>query len=345
MKNTSDKDRQVIDISIKTALKLKSNDYSVLEEKFYDFFGSRLDSVQPILNRVFSKTVSIIIPSYNSKKTLPGVLLSISKQKITKSELGLIEVIVIDDGSTDETFTEVQKLELNFKLLYIQQKNFGRSIARNNGAKVATGEIIIFIDSDVLLEQHFIREHMLRHECLEDSVFVGFRDNVELIGEDIQKYVIEGEKPDIKKDPRFFKHIPSDWKRLHRPMDTSRYGDFRVVEETNNLKNFGMDRVLGIWDLPTMVITHSVSIKKNDFIMCGGFSTEFTGWGMEDTFLGASLISLGKYIVPVFSTGVSHIKHEERSGTREQRMAEFHKNVVVYQTLLDKKINDISSKE
>lgn len=341
MKEISDKNKDIFDASIKTALKLKSNDYTILEEKFYNFYGSRLDSVQPITSMVFSRTVSIIIPSYNSKKTLPGVLLSVSEQKITKSELDLVEVIVIDDGSTDKTFAEVQKLELNFKLLYIQQKNLGRSVARNNGAKIAKGEIFIFIDSDVLLEEHFIREHMLRHECLENSVFVGFRDNVELVGKDIQKYVIERKKPDIKKDPRFFKHISLDWKRLHRPMDTSRYGDFRVVEETNNLKNFGMDRVLGVWDLPTMVIAHSVSIKKNDFLMCRGFNIEFTGWGMEDTFLGACLISLGKYIIPVFSTGVSHIKHEERSGTREQRMTEFHKNVVVYQTLLNKKISDL----
>ena len=253
----------------------------------------------------------------------------------------MIEVVVIDDGSTDETFIEVQKLELNFKLNYIQQKNLGRSIARNNGAKVANGEIFIFIDSDVLLEEHFIREHMLRHQCLKDSVFVGFRDNVELVGEDIQKYVIERKKPDIKKDPRFFKNIPPEWERLHRPMDTSRYGDFRIVAETDNFKNFGMDQVLGVWDLPTMFITHSISIKKNDFLQCRGFSTEFTGWGMEDTFLGACLISLGKYIVPIFSTGVSHIKHEERSGTRAQRISEFHNNVLTYQILLDKKISDV----
>ena len=62
---------------------------------------------------------------------------------------------------------------------------------------------------------------------------------------------------------------------------------------------------------------------------------------MEDTFLGACLISLGKYIVPVFSTGVSHVKHEERSGTRAQRISEFHNNVLAYQILLDKKISDV----
>lgn len=87
---------------------------------------------------------SIIIPMYNSEKYIRRCLESVIDQ-----EFNDYEVIVIDDGSTDETIEIISKYvdsELNIEL--IQQNNAGVSAARNTALNYATGEYILFLDSD-----------------------------------------------------------------------------------------------------------------------------------------------------------------------------------------------------
>lgn len=90
--------------------------------------------------------VSVIIPAYNSSKTILNTLLSVKKQNYDK-----IEVIVIDDGSLDNTAAIVEQFaEQNgdLNIVLIKKKNEGVSIARNIGLKRATGDLIAFLDSD-----------------------------------------------------------------------------------------------------------------------------------------------------------------------------------------------------
>jgi glycosyltransferase involved in cell wall biosynthesis len=85
--------------------------------------------------------VSVIIPTYNRAKTIERAINSALAQSWKH-----LEVIVVDDGSTDET---VQLLE-NYgdKIHLIRQRNQGASAARNTGIRAATGEILSFLDSD-----------------------------------------------------------------------------------------------------------------------------------------------------------------------------------------------------
>ena len=85
--------------------------------------------------------VSVIIPTYNRAKTIERAVDSVLAQ--TWKEL---EVIVVDDGSTDQT-NEVLKA-YGDKIRVIHRQNGGASAARNTGIKAATGEIISFLDSD-----------------------------------------------------------------------------------------------------------------------------------------------------------------------------------------------------
>jgi glycosyltransferase involved in cell wall biosynthesis len=85
--------------------------------------------------------VSAIIPTYNRAKTIERALNSVLAQ--TWKE---IEVIVVDDGSTDQTI-EILKA-YGDKVRVIRQQNGGPSAARNTGIKAAKGEIISFLDSD-----------------------------------------------------------------------------------------------------------------------------------------------------------------------------------------------------
>jgi glycosyltransferase involved in cell wall biosynthesis len=83
--------------------------------------------------------VSVIIPAYNRYHTLKRAITSILNQTYKD-----IEIIIVDDGSDDET----KKIQDEFDILYLRQKNRGVSSARNKGIKVSKGEWIAFLDSD-----------------------------------------------------------------------------------------------------------------------------------------------------------------------------------------------------
>ena len=86
--------------------------------------------------------VSIIIPAYNAEKYIQRALESALAQTYKD-----IEIIVIDDGSTDKT-AEIIKTYQDPRIIYIFQKNQGQGPARNNGIKKSQGEYITFLDAD-----------------------------------------------------------------------------------------------------------------------------------------------------------------------------------------------------
>lgn len=95
--------------------------------------------------------VSIIIPVYNAEKYLEKCLNSVIKQTLKD-----IEIICINDGSTDGSLNILQKYsEKDKRFIIIDQKNSGQSVARNKGLSVAKGEFIGFVDSDDWIDEDF----------------------------------------------------------------------------------------------------------------------------------------------------------------------------------------------
>ncbi|MEW6408339.1 MAG: glycosyltransferase family 2 protein [Patescibacteria group bacterium] len=328
--------------TIAERLRNKSNDFSHLEDIFTKATGLELLSNKPLnSSQTFFDKISIIIPSYNSAQTLAHTLRSIQYQKLSKKEKSLVEVIVVDDGSTDNMESIVNKFNKIMPIKYVRQNHLGRAHARNLGASLAQGDIIIFLDSDVVLENHFIREHAIRHVYLNEAAFVSFKENIQLSDKRLSRRIF---KPNIVNDFRFKKEVKSEWLRMHRHVRNIEIRKVELLRETDNFKNFGQDKVLGVWDLPSIFVTNAVSIKKKDFNNVGGFNPQFKGWGMEDTFLGACLITLNRFIVPVFSTGIFHIEHNPRSGSNKRMIKEFNKNVLVYLDLIHQPISSIFKK-
>ena len=92
--------------------------------------------------------VSVIIPIYN-----PGELLRKCIDSVLNQTLNEIEVLCIDDGSTDdskEIIMEYCQRDSRFKL--ISQENSGSGMARNNGISLSKGEYIVFLDADDWIE-------------------------------------------------------------------------------------------------------------------------------------------------------------------------------------------------
>lgn len=87
--------------------------------------------------------VSVIIPTYNREKEISAAVESVLKQTYQN-----IELIVVDDGSTDATLKKLSKYD--DKIRVVCQDNAGPSAARNHGVSVSNGEIIAFLDSDDL---------------------------------------------------------------------------------------------------------------------------------------------------------------------------------------------------
>lgn|GEM_PF-564835 len=124
--------------------------------------------------------VSVIIPSYNRLKELKKCLDSIFKQTFSD-----IEVIVINDGSTDQTDMYLQSIQ-DQRLHFIQQKNQGIGKSRNIGIDKASGEYLMFIDSD----------DYLRNDAIELLYNKATLDNLDIVVCDY--YVVEADTIHIK---------------------------------------------------------------------------------------------------------------------------------------------------
>lgn len=91
--------------------------------------------------------VSVIIPAYNEERAVSDCLDSLAKQSYRP-----LEVIVVDDGSSDKTKDQIKK----FKVKLLKQNHKGPGSARNLGAAKAKGEILVFVDADMTFDKNFI---------------------------------------------------------------------------------------------------------------------------------------------------------------------------------------------
>lgn len=96
--------------------------------------------------------ISIIVPVYNAEKYLDVALQSICGQTYKN-----LEIILVDDGSTDKSFEHCQEWEKKDERIIVHhQANAGASAARNKGLELATGKYVMFIDGDDWIEKNMI---------------------------------------------------------------------------------------------------------------------------------------------------------------------------------------------
>lgn len=100
--------------------------------------------------------ISIVIPCFNAEKTLIRTLDSVMDQKYKT-----IEVIIVDDGSTDGTSEIIKQYEKKYSFVKsIAQQNKGVSAARNNGVKIAKGNWIAFLDADDIFYKNSLTDRV-----------------------------------------------------------------------------------------------------------------------------------------------------------------------------------------
>ena len=115
-----------------------------------------------------TKLVSVIVPCYNNEITIQETIASILEQSYDN-----IEIIIVNDGSTDNSENVIKKIISEHKnITYIFQENNGPSYTRNQGALVAKGFYMVFIDADDTIDSKFIEKYVAAFDENDDLQLV-----------------------------------------------------------------------------------------------------------------------------------------------------------------------------
>lgn len=108
------------------------------------------------------KKVSILIPCYNSESFVQETLNSCLNQTYSN-----IEVVFVDDGSTDKSF-EIALKNKSSNIKVFRQENLGACAARNYAFRKSSGDYVIYLDADDIISPTFVEEHIARVSCYND---------------------------------------------------------------------------------------------------------------------------------------------------------------------------------
>lgn len=171
--------------------------------------------------------VSIIIPVYNEEKVIEDCLRSLSQQSYKN-----LEIILVDDGSKDDSKIKIQNSKLEYKDLdvsLLEQDHKGAGAARNLGVKDARGEILVFVDADMTFDKKFI-------EKLTKPIRAG-----KTIGTFSKNELVTNKNNLWSKCWNFNKKLPFD--RMHPKKYPDKQPVFRAILKKNFQKVGGFDLI------------------------------------------------------------------------------------------------------
>lgn len=278
--------------------------------------------------------VSIILPSRNRYPLNLLTLYALEKQTF---DLSKMEVILIDDGSTDHT-TQLKNYHPPYSFKYVRnENNLAVSRARNIGLNLAQGKIIIFLDAEMIVSLDYVSRHYQHHlNNQQNSVVLGINKNKVFTFlfprfNNMQIYAITRffeDRPVFKKrlmDRLATKNMSKtelqDFiRKLKKPVqliDQHEVMDLSLLNSFSKKMNYSMERYLGkcpndsylAW-MGCMGSNHS--FPKSLINQIGGYDEDFRLWGMEDTEFSYRLYKAGaKFII---DPGIARY-HQEHPST------------------------------
>jgi len=237
--------------------------------------------------------ISIIISTYNWPDALKLCLLSIKEQTVLPAE-----VIIADDGSglaTKQVIDEIKK-DFPVPLLHVWHEDMGfrKTIILNKAVRQSSGQYIVQIDGDVILEKHFIADH---GTLSEPHVFV------------------RGTRAHIKQErlPEIFSTANIHFNFLSSGI-INRFNGIRfpllsfLLEKKSNNSESVRGSNLAYW--------------KSDFILVNGYNNALTGWGHEDEELAVRFVNNNIQKKAVKLKAVQfHLSHGQLSRNNEPEHA------------------------
>ena len=203
-------------------------------------------------------TTTVVIPTYNRKTILRKTIEGYLRQTIREE---ILEILVVDDGSTDGTTEVVADLAQTspIPIRYLRQEKKGQAGGRNYGIREARGEIILFGDDDVIPAPNMVEVHLARHKAHPEPSFA-------VMG-----------------------HVP--WAPEVHPTPLMRWSIFKGPQLGYGHLTSG--KKVGF----TSCLFGNASLKLSFLKENGVFDESFHGWGCEDWELGYRLIQKGMVMI------------------------------------------------
>lgn len=217
--------------------------------------------------------VSVVIPAHDCQHELDLSLAALAAQSHPAE---LIDVIVVDDRS-DPPLTLPELRPAQTTVVRTSGGGHGSGRARDIGARQATGDVVLFLDADIIADRYHVEAHARWHEVTDDAVVLGFRDFVDVAGIGATQVhdAVAGGGLDTLLAGRA--REPHTWIE-------------QLLEKTDDLQQ---DRE----DLWRVVVGASVSTRRALYEEVGGFA-HFPRRGIVDTEFGYRCFTAGGLIVP-----------------------------------------------
>jgi len=247
-------------------------------------------------------TSTLIIATYNWPKALEKCLQSAFMQTILPDE-----IIIADDGSGEETKQLIDELTLRSPIpinhIWHPDDGFRLSEIRNKAIAAAQSDYIIQIDGDIIMERHFIQDHL---QMAKPTAFIcGSR--VKLDEFPSKKLLAQNDLSISKREMSLGYVLNSFRSPLLGQLLADRY-------KRNQ---------------PTVLRGCNMSFWKSDLISINGYNNDITGWGSEDAELAVRLINSGlKKRFLKFMGIVFHIYHKESDRTNQPKNKQILKEAI-----------------
>lgn len=218
--------------------------------------------------------VSIIVSTFRRPEVLRETLAALTNIDYPAH---LHEIVVVDDGSGDETPQVVQSFQHNCsKLCYHRQANSGVATARNNGARVARGEVLIFLDDDIMVEPDVIRRHLAAMDEFGACLVNGHWEFAPALAASLR----------VTPFGRFRMRI-EDW--------------VKEAEEKRTLRGNIVE--------PSSITACNLGVRRDDYRRIGGFDEQFPFAGREDQEFSIRAAAAGFRFVYDYDMHIWHNDH------------------------------------
>lgn len=137
--------------------------------------------------------LSVVIPTYNRQVIVRKTLLGFASQTFSPDRF---EVLLVDDGSTDDTASMIRRMKLPFALRVVTRPHGGANAARNEGIRAAQGHVVVITGDDMIPEPGFLEAHATFHRKhpVESEAMLGFIDwSPEITVTPFMKFIVSPE--------------------------------------------------------------------------------------------------------------------------------------------------------
>jgi GT2 family glycosyltransferase len=247
--------------------------------------------------------VSVVVPHYQAVSQLWTTLHALREQSYPQE---LVEVLVVDDGSDPPLELPGAIEGLSVRVIHQPRQGFGLARARNRGAAASSGDILVFLDCDMVPVRSAIAAHARWHHACHYAATIGFRQHVEM--DDLDAATI-GAAVRADRLEQLFSGRPQDhpaWIEDHMV----RFDELRAAND----------------DVFRVVTGGNLGIRRELFQRTGGFDETFDRWGGEDTEFGYRAFVAGALLVPeraaaCWHQGEGHVPSESELRSLEDQRA------------------------